>query len=137
MDKESIPDIILVIEKLQHIRLFNTEAFEFYIDYQEQKPYHCCPLDASFRMYYDSNTKNREAMYDIQPSPAITIIRKSSPSVVFRNKFEEENLKSWSVYFEVQIDSLSKGEYEFYIEGKAGKYSEFKWKSINAKFEIG
>lgn len=46
MNNIEIPEIILLIEKLQEIRLFDTEKFEFYIDYRNEMRYHCCPIDA-------------------------------------------------------------------------------------------
>ena len=41
-----MPDIVLLVEKLQEIKLFDTEAFQFYISYKERHRYSCCPLDA-------------------------------------------------------------------------------------------
>lgn len=41
-----MPDIVLLVEKLQEIKLFDTEAFEFYISYKEKQRYSVCPLDA-------------------------------------------------------------------------------------------
>ena len=47
MDNIALPEIILLIEKLQATRLFfDTEAFEFYIDYSDKSRYSICPIDA-------------------------------------------------------------------------------------------
>jgi len=46
LNEMKIPDIIILIERLQEIQLFNTERFEFYINYRKERRYHCCPIDA-------------------------------------------------------------------------------------------
>jgi len=90
----------------------------------------------SFRMYYDSNKKNRDAIYEMQPFPKLIIENSYNSDVVYEYIFREERLKSWSVGFRVPLENLNKGEYHFYVEGKAGKDAEYKWKSIKGKFKI-
>ena len=46
MPKYEMPEIVLHVEKLQSNKEFNTEAFEFAIDYYEDSRYSICPVDA-------------------------------------------------------------------------------------------
>ena len=89
-----------------------------------------------FTLNCDYNNKTRDNRNLMEAYPTIIVESTHNAQEVFRKKLENQKLKSWSAYFKVDIASLAKGEYQFYLEGKAGDQAQYRWKSIQGMFTI-
>lgn len=115
MPKYEMPDIILHIEKKQKERTFDTEAFEFAIDYYEDSRYSICPIDAipfgstgnngihfAFLTDFGQNT-------NLEKAPIICIAPSYDPPInlVARNIFE-----FFSIVTTIENSTLLADEYQ-------------------------